>query len=191
MEGQETGWSKKRYHLNLRAQPSTKAKTLEKYKPGTLLYNIDGCMVGNDGLTWCNVQKIEGGARGYVVSDYIKPAIGPDGIVPTGFDNSAIRAGKEDFDEKGQIRCIKSSGESSTECSLGVARPAGGYATIVIKKPNGHIRAIFFSLGIPVGADTNGRESGDFRYNRKNGFNIIHIGDERYEIPDAVVLGNQ
>lgn len=177
--------------LNLRKSPSTGSKILDSYRPGAILYNIDGCMAGDDGLVWCSVQKLEGGTRGYVVLDYIKPASGPDGVIPTGFDDSPVRAGEKKYDAKGQIKCARRNGQPAEECSFGVARSAGGYATVVINKPDGSARAIFFSLGIPVGVDKIKSDTGDFRYSRENGLNIIFIGDERYEIPDAVILGKR
>ena len=113
--------------LNLSEKPSTGSKIIDRYRPGTILYNIDGCMTDNDVLIWCNIQKSEGGAHGYVLSGCIKPAVGPDGTVPTGFYKSAIRAGGEKFDAKGQIPCIQHSGQPVKECSFVAARSAGGY----------------------------------------------------------------
>jgi hypothetical protein len=72
----------------------------------------------------------------------------------------------------------------------GVARAGGGYATVVIKMPDGHERAIFFSMGKPIGADTSQADGyGEFRAGKENDLNLIRVGNERYEIPDAVVLG--
>jgi hypothetical protein len=77
-----------------------------------------------------------------------------------------------------------------TECEFGVARAGGGYATVVIKKPDGRTRAIFFRMGKPIGADTSEADGyPEFRATKNNDPNLIHIGNERYEIPDAVVLG--
>ena len=44
------------------------------------------------------------------------------------------------------------------QCEFGVALAGGGYATVVIKKPDGRSRAIFFRMGRPVGADTSEAE---------------------------------
>ena len=66
----------------------------------------------------------------------------------------------------------------------------GGYATVVVKKPDGRTRAIFFRMGQPVGADTSQADDpGKFGRTREGDLNFIRIGSERYEIPDAVVLG--
>jgi hypothetical protein len=66
----------------------------------------------------------------------------------------------------------------------------GGYATVLIKKPDGRTRTIFFRMGKPIGADTSEADGyTEFRTIRENDLHLIHVGNERYEIPDAVVLG--
>jgi hypothetical protein len=45
-------------------------------------------------------------------------------------------------------------------------------------------------MGKPIGSDTSEADGyPEFRATKENDLHIIHIGDERYEIPDAVVLG--
>jgi hypothetical protein len=45
-------------------------------------------------------------------------------------------------------------------------------------------------MGKPIGADTSEAAGySEFRATKENDLLIIRIGDERYEIPDAVVLG--
>jgi hypothetical protein len=48
---------------------------------------------------------------------------------------------------------------------------------------------IFFEKGRVIGYDKSQADSGEFKAKREADLNIIHIGEERYEIPDAVVLG--
>jgi hypothetical protein len=49
---------------------------------------------------------------------------------------------------------------------------------------------VFFRLGRPIGADASEAEgSKPFRATKEADLNLIRVGDERYEIPDAVVLG--
>ena len=77
-----------------------------------------------------------------------------------------------------------------TQCEFGVARAGGGYATIVITKPDGRPRAIFFRRGRPIGADSSEADgSFEFRVTKANDLHLIRLGNERYEIPDAVVFG--
>ena len=174
--------------LNLREQPTITARIVASYAPGTILDNL-GCQHA-EGRIWCDVQQLGGGPRGYVAAEFLKPAVSPDGSVATGPDDSALRAGQGDFDATGQIPCAQYSGQPMTECEFGVARAGGGYATVVIKKPDGRTRAIFFRMGKPIGAD-NSEADGypEFGATKENDLHLIRVGSERYEIPDAVVLG--
>ena len=77
-----------------------------------------------------------------------------------------------------------------TRCDFGVARAGGGYATVVIDKPDGSQRIIYFRMGRPIGAGTSQADGyPEFGARRKSDLNLIRVGNERYEIPDAVVLG--
>jgi hypothetical protein len=175
--------------LNLREQPSSTARVVGRFAPGTILDNLGGCRRVGDGL-WCDVQPLGGGPRGYVSLEYLKPAISPDGTARTGPDDSALRAGQRKFDATGPLPCAQYAGQPMGECKFGVARAGGGYATVVVTHADGRKRTIFFRMGRPIGADTS-QADGDpeFRATRERDLHLIRIGNERYEIPDAVVLG--
>jgi hypothetical protein len=165
------------------------ARIVATYTRGTILDNL-GCRRA-EGRIWCDVQKLGGGPRGYVAAEFLKPAVSPDGSVARGPDDSALRAGQGDFDATGQTPCAQYLGQPMTQCDFGVARAGGGYATVVIKKPDGRTRAIFFRMGAPIGAGTSEADGySEFSATKESGLHIIHIGDERYEIPDTVVLGS-
>jgi len=174
--------------LNLREQPSTNAKIISSYLPETILDNL-GCQRA-EGRVWCDVQQFGGGPRGYVAAAFLKPAVSPDGRVATGPDDSALRAGQAKFDATGNIPCAQSVGQPMMQCPFGVARAGGGYATVVIQKPDGRTRTIFFRMGRPIGADTSQADGyPEFGVSKESDLHLIRIGEERYEIPDAVVLG--
>jgi len=174
--------------LNLREQPSVKAKIISSYPPNTILDNL-GCQRA-EGRTWCDVQQLGGGPRGYVAAAFLKPAVSPDGSVATGPDDSALHAGQGKFDAAGKIPCAQSVGEPMMQCPFGVARAGGGYATIVIQKPDGRSRVIFFRMGKPIGAGTSQADGyPEFGASKENDLHLIRVGEERYEIPDAVALG--
>jgi heat shock protein HslJ len=174
--------------LNLREQPFITARIVASYAPGTILDNL-GCQCA-EGRIWCDVQQLGGDSRGYVAAEFLKPAVSPDGSVATGPDDSALRAGQGKFDAIGNIPCAQSVGQPMMQCEFGVARAGGGYATVVIKKPDGRTRAIFFRMGKPIGADTSEADGySEFRATKENDLHLIRVGNERYEIPDAVVLG--
>jgi hypothetical protein len=174
--------------LNLREEPSTASTVIAAYSPGTILDNL-GCRTAN-GRVWCDVQQLGGGPRGYVAAEFLKPAISPDGSAAMGPEDSALRAGQGHFDATGQLPCAQSAGQPMRQCDFAVARSGGGYATVVIKKHDGRSRMIFFRMGRAIGADTSEADpSGEFSATREADLNMIRIGTERYEIPDAVVLG--
>lgn len=176
--------------LNLRELPSTTARIVAAYEPGTLLDNMMGCGRA-EGRVWCEVEQLGGGPRGYVATEFLTPALSPDGTAATGPDDSALRAGQGRFDAIGHVPCTQSHDQPMTQCEFGVARAGSGYATIVVKKPDGRSRVIYFRLGKPVGVDSSraGRNS-KFRASRESDQYTIRIGSERYDIPDAVVLGD-
>lgn len=174
--------------LNLRELPSTTARIVAAYGPGTILDNM-GCG-RTEGRIWCDVQQLGGGARGYVAAEFLAPALSPDGTAATGPDDSALRAGQGRFDATGEIPCAMSSGQPTMQCEFGVARAGGGYATVVVKKPDGRSRAIYFRLGKPIGANFSQADGySGFRATKKADLYMIRLGNERYEIPDAVILG--
>ena len=174
--------------VNLREDASTSAPVVTRYAPATILVNL-GCRQA-EGRVWCDVQQFGGGPRGFVAAEFIKPAVGPDGGVAMGPDDSAYRAGQGQFDATGKIPCAQASGQPMTQCEFGVARAGGGDATVVITRPDGRKRAIYFSRGVAIGADTSEADrSGDFRVTKESDLNMVRVGTERYEIPDAVVLG--
>ncbi|WP_421659425.1 META domain-containing protein [Leptothermofonsia sp. ETS-13] len=174
--------------LNLRERPSTSARILIRYEPGTILDNL-GCR-RVEGRDWCDVQQLGGGLRGYVAAAYLRPAVSPDGSAAMGPDDSALRAGQGSFDASGRLPCAFSAGHPVGECEFGVARAGGGYATVVIRKPDGRTRAIFFRMGRAIGADVSESEGQlDFSVTRDGDVYRIHVGNERYEIIDAIVFG--
>lgn len=174
--------------LNLREQASVNAPVFETLPAGTLLDNLGCRRVG--ARAWCDVQRLGGGPRGYVAAEFLSPAVGPDGAVARGYDDSAARAGQGEFDATGRIPCAQLRGQPMGSCEFGVARASGGAATVVITKPDGITRAIFFSLGRAIGADTSQADGyGEFSVERESDLNLVRVGDERYEIPDALILG--
>jgi hypothetical protein len=105
-------------------------------------------------------------------------------------ESTAARAGQGKFDATGQIPCAQQAGQPMGQCKFGVAREPGGSATLVVTRPDGRTRAIFFEKGKAVGADMS-QADGNMRFRaRKNAdLFMIDAGDERYEIPDAAVFG--
>ena len=174
--------------LNLRGGPSTTAPILDHFARGTVLDNL-GCLEA-DGRVWCDVQPLGGGPRGWVAATYLEPAVAPDGAVATGPDDSALRAGRGEFDANGTIPCAQHLGQPMSECEFGVARASGGYATVLVTRPDGHTRILFFRMNRAIGAGTSEADGyPEFSATREGDLHLIRVGHERYEVPDAVVLG--
>jgi hypothetical protein len=175
--------------LNLRETRSVKAKVVARYSPGTILDNLGCQRVEN--RTWCYVQKFGGGPVGYVAAEFLKPALSPDGSVAKGPDTSALRAGQGEFDARGTVPCALHKGQPMTQCNFGVARAGGGDATVVITRIDGRKRVIFFRRGIAMGPDSSQADPASFRFKatKESDLHMLRVGDERYEIPDAVIFG--
>lgn len=174
--------------LNLREKPSGSANVITAFTAGTILDNLGVIQV--EGKTWCDVQELGGGPRGYVSAKYLKAATAPNGSVVTGPDDSALRAGQGLFDATGSIPCAQAPGQPTSMCEFGVARSGAGYATVIITRPDGRSRAIYFRMGVAIGVDTSQADGyPEFTATRESDLTIVRVGDERYEIPDAVILG--
>lgn len=103
---------------------------------------------------------------------------------------AARRAGEGSFDATGRIPCAQHKGQPMGQCDFGVARGGAGSATVVITRSDGRTRAIFFSHGKALNADTSQADGyPPFRASKKGDLHFIQVGDERYEIPDAVIFG--
>ena len=174
--------------VNLRESQSTESPVVALLEAGKILDNM-GCERA-EGRVWCYVQPLGGGPVGFVAAEYVEPAVSPNGAVMTGPDDSAYRAGQGDFDARGQVRCAQQAGQPMTWCDFQVARAGGGYATVVVTLPDGNSRPLYFRMGVAIGAGTSEADyPGEFSMSREGDTTRIRLGEERYEIPDAVVLG--
>lgn len=186
-DGGPRNWSVTR-SLNLRESASTASTVVARLEPGKILDNL-GCETA-EGRVWCYVQPLGGGPVGFVAAEFIEPALSPNGAVMTGPDDSAYRAGQGEFDASGQVRCRQRAEEEMGWCDFQVARAGGGYATVVVTLPDGRSRLLYFRMGIAIGAGTAEADyPGEFSISREGDTTLIRLGEERYEIVDAVVLG--
>jgi hypothetical protein len=114
------------------------------------------------------------------------------GAAPSGghHASSSERAGQGKFYARAQIPCTQQKGQPMGRCKAGVARDPGGTATVVVKRPDGRTRAIFFEKGRAVGADRSQADGSMHFWAAKRGdLYVIEAGNERYEIPEAMVFG--
>ena len=60
----------------------------------------------------------------------------------------------------------------------------------MVTRPDRRKRTIFFEDGNAVSADTSQADGyGEFRASRDGDISMVSVGEERYEIPDAVPFG--
>jgi len=163
--------------LDIRAKPSTRAAVVADALAGTVLRNY-GCRE-SEGRRWCEVERVEGNTtRGWAAAEYLEEA------------NAALRAGQGVFDAGGWIDCSPVRGESMTQCGFGVARDGGGTATVMVTRPDGRNRALFFENGDFLGADTSEADGyHDTAATKQGDVFEVRVGPERYEIFEAVIFG--
>ena len=89
----------------------------------------------------------------------------------------------------GPIPCSMGGGAPTTQCNAGVVRQGGGSGMVTVTKPDGRTRTIFFEKGRATGYDQSQADPGKFSASKQADLNIVKIGQERYEIPDAMIFG--
>jgi hypothetical protein len=89
----------------------------------------------------------------------------------------------------GSIPCAMALGQPTGSCPFGVIREGNGNGIVTVTKPDGRTRAIFFKNGKAIGADVSQADPGEFSASREGDLTVVRIGDERYEIPDALIFG--
>jgi hypothetical protein len=76
------------------------------------------------------------------------------------------------------------------QCDFGVARAGGGTAAVSVTRPDGRKRVIFFKAGKAVAADLSQADGNmSFSATKEADLFLIRAGNERYEIPEAVIFG--
>lgn len=93
------------------------------------------------------------------------------------------------FNATGNIPCAMAASQPTGSCPFGVTRQGNGSGSVTITKPDGRTRTIFFENGEATGYDMSQADRGRFSVKKRGDLSIIHIGRERYEIPDAVIFG--
>jgi hypothetical protein len=94
-----------------------------------------------------------------------------------------------DFHATGNIPCSMGKGQPTGSCGFGLKREGNGNAIVTITKIDGGKRVVFFEKGRAIGYDQSQADTGQFKAEKEADLNVIHIGDEHYKIPDAVVQG--
>ncbi len=91
------------------------------------------------------------------------------------------------FHAVGTVRCGRKADKTLGECRAGVVRATDGSANVKVFWPNGAVRMIFFGVDHKaVESDASGAWPETVR---DGDVTRIRIGDEQYEIPDALPYG--
>lgn len=158
--------------LPIRAEPVESSEIRDGVPSGTILRN-GGCADG-----WCVVETIDGNVTGWALSVNLEPA------------SDALRAGQGIYDATGILSCTVGPDAGPDDCLFGVARGAEGAATVVIQRPDGLKRALFFQGGQFVSTDASQAAGGfDTAVSRTGDTTTVRFDSETYEIPDATLFG--
>jgi hypothetical protein len=94
-----------------------------------------------------------------------------------------------DYHAIGMVPC-KMEGQPSGNCDFGVRRIGNGTADVTITRPDGNTVTVHFEMGKVKSVD----ESQDgfrpeFKSSKEGDLYILDNGEDRYEIPEAVIVG--
>ncbi|MGF1446410.1 MAG: hypothetical protein ACFBRM_09445 [Pikeienuella sp.] len=172
----------------IRAAPDRRAGFVAPLDAGAIVANL-GCEATPGGV-WCAVQPIGGRLRGYVEAVKLRPARGPDGVVPMGPNDSPARAQRGAIDASGEIRCAMDRGQPWARCRAEIARAGGGDATVVATFPNGFKRRLYYVDRSFIRADVTMSGTGrDFDWLLVGGTHRVRVDDQRFELPDTLIFG--
>lgn len=186
--------------LNVRNGPLRGAQTIGRLPDTAILRNL-GCRM-NEGRRRCQVEATApGGITGRVAGDWLVESGGegvatqiPDRIPGPDAGTDALVPGTP-HNATGPLSCVRSADAPMQECTFGVIResPDSGNGSVTIDWPDGGGRMILFEAGAPVSFDRSQADQGlAMTVTRtENGINIVFIGEERFEIPDAVIWGGR
>ncbi len=95
-----------------------------------------------------------------------------------------------DFHATGSIPCARSAGQPMTECQFGVTRERGASGMITVMWPDGGNRVIFYKNNTPSSYDQSEADGGArMTVDNDNGLFKVRIGDQRFEIFEAMMTG--
>jgi len=136
------------------------------------------------------VYMMRSAARRNEVANYrLEVSIGDAPGASAGSNEDALVPGTK-YNATGSVACSMGMGQPTGDCPFGMTRQGGGGGTLTVTRRDGRTRAIFFEKGKPTGYDFSQADQAEFRTERQADLIIVHIGKERYEIPEALVFGD-
>lgn len=144
-----------------------------------------------DGTYRIRVYMMRSAARRNESADYrLEVAIsGGASATQTPAPSTDAKVASTGFHATGELPCAMGKGQPTGSCAFGVKREGQGNGLVEVTKPDGRKRSIFFEKGRATGYDASQADWSAFKATRQGDLTIVHIGEERYEIPDAVING--
>ncbi len=105
------------------------------------------------------------------------------------YNSNANQSNQANFNARGMVPCRIGRGATTSDCNFGVVRRGNGDADVHITKRDGSVRVIYFQNGRAVGYDKGYGSGPNLRATKESDLYMITIGDEHYEIPEAVIYG--
>jgi hypothetical protein len=146
---------------------------------GETLRNLGCRMSGEE--RWCRVETPGGAQQGWVAGRFLRETAAPPAP-----DRLALEGDGQRFDATGYLPCSPVTGEPTKSCNFGIIREARpGYAGLWIDIGGAVERFFLFEDGKAV--YSNG--AGELIVEKLGDLNLLRLGGERYEVPDAVIYG--
>jgi hypothetical protein len=172
--------------LNIHASASSAARVIGSVSTGVALRNL-GCRMA-EGRRWCRVETVNAPKlSGWTAGEFLRESSYTSTPAPKRDDT---RFSGRNFNATGKIPCARSAGQPMGSCKFGVVRKGHGNGTITVFWPNGGTRVIFFENGRPANFDQS-QADGQVRMNTSRNADLftVTIGQQRFEIPEAVISG--
>jgi hypothetical protein len=159
---------------------------------GSMSQNQFEGVLPQDGTYRVRVYMMRSAARRNEVANYrlgviIGGAVPAAAAVPSATTDAKVPG--TDFHATGNLPCAMGGGRPTGQCAFGVKRQGTGSGMVEVTRPDGRKRVIFFERGRATGHDASQADRAAFKASRQGDLTIVHIGEERYEIPDAVING--
>jgi hypothetical protein len=166
--------------LNIRSGPDTRYDVVGKAQNGEAAQNRGCRMTGQ--TRWCRIRVDGSGVQGWVAGRYLVEGAAPAmaEVPPGGPKGNGVP-----FDATGEVSCATAAGAAMGSCPFGVVRDGPGNAGVWIALGDGAERAILFEGGVPVSADS----PAPLSFTKDGDLFTISVGDERYQLPEALVNG--
>jgi hypothetical protein len=166
--------------LNIRSGPATRHAVVGRAQNGEVMQNRGCRMTGPD--RWCSIRTYGAGVQGWVAGRYLVEAAAP--ATPEMPAGGPVGNGGP-FDATGFVACAAAASAPMRSCPFGVVREGPGNAGVWIALGGGVERQILFEGGVPVATNLDAVPTSE----RSGDLTLVRIGEERYEIPDALVNG--